>query len=151
MKQWCEVFLPTRFQIFIQLNSLKILPQFHHVDRRFLALGFGGMVNGRVSHCFPLNGNSREPYCFGIGGVIDAYYDSLENGTFWIMLMNNNDFVCVRECAFEEERERRGFVFKIYCKVVRHNFISHEKVKRSEKRVYIHERERERDSKYKRD
>jgi hypothetical protein len=45
-----------------------------------LALGFGGLVNSRVSHCFPLNGNSREPYCFGIGGVIDAYYDSLENG-----------------------------------------------------------------------
>lgn len=49
-------------------------------DKRFLALGFGGQVGGRVSHCFPLNGNSRDPYCLGIEGVIDAYYDSLENG-----------------------------------------------------------------------
>ena len=52
------------------------------LDRRFLALGFGGMVNNRVSHCFPLNGNSREPYCYGINGVIEAYYDSLANGEF---------------------------------------------------------------------
>jgi hypothetical protein len=65
------------------MNLLKIFPSVScHVDRRFLALGFGGMVNSRVSHCFPLNGNSREPYCYGIGGVIDAYYDSLENGKF---------------------------------------------------------------------
>ena len=49
-------------------------------EKRFLALGFGGQVNGRVSHCFPLNGNSRDPYCQGVEGVVDAYYDSLEHG-----------------------------------------------------------------------
>ena len=52
-------------------------------DKRFLGLGFGGIVNGRVSHCFPLNGKSREPYCQGIDGVVNAYYDSLENGTYF--------------------------------------------------------------------
>ena len=49
-------------------------------DRRFLGLGFGGAVNGRVSHCFPLNGNSRDPYCQGIDGLVSAYYDSLQHG-----------------------------------------------------------------------
>ena len=49
-------------------------------DRRFLGLGFGGTVNGRVSHCFPLNGKSRDPYCQGIDGVVNAYYDSLAHG-----------------------------------------------------------------------
>jgi len=48
-------------------------------DKRFLGLGFGGNVNGRVSHCFPLNGNSRDPYCQGIDGLVNAYYDSLEH------------------------------------------------------------------------
>ena len=50
------------------------------VDKRFLSLGFGGHVNGKTSHCFPLNGNSRDPYCYGIEGVVDAYYSSLEHG-----------------------------------------------------------------------
>ena len=52
----------------------------HVLDKRFLSLGFGGTVNGRTSHCFPLNGNSRDPYCYGIEGIIDAYYSSLEHG-----------------------------------------------------------------------
>ena len=51
-------------------------------DKRFLALGFGGHVNGKTSHCFPLNGNSRDPYCYGIEGIVDAYYSSLEHGEF---------------------------------------------------------------------
>ena len=63
---------------FFECNFIIIFDFFS--DRRFLGLGFGGVVNGRVSHCFPLNGKSREPYCQGIDGVINAYYDSLENG-----------------------------------------------------------------------
>ena len=58
-----------------RLKSIFVIP-----DRRFLGLGFGGTVNGRVSHCFPLNGKSRDPYCQGIDGVINAYYDSLAHG-----------------------------------------------------------------------
>ena len=49
-------------------------------DKQFIALGFGGLVNGRVRHCFPLNGNPRQPQCRGIEGVIQAYYHSLQNG-----------------------------------------------------------------------
>ncbi len=55
---------------------------FVFADKQFIALGFGGLVNGRVRHCFPLNGNTRQPQCRGIEGVIDAYYHSLENGAY---------------------------------------------------------------------
>lgn len=61
------------------IRSVGDIFQDYDFDKRFLGLGFGGQVNGRVSHCFPLNGNSRDPYCCGIEGVIDAYYDSLEH------------------------------------------------------------------------
>ena len=50
------------------------------LDRQFMALGFGGLVNGRPSHCFPLNGNPRNPRCRGSEGVLQAYYDSLDAG-----------------------------------------------------------------------
>jgi len=59
------------------IRSVGDIVQDYDYDRRFLGLGFGGTVNGRVSHCFPLNGKSRDPYCQGIDGVINAYYDSL--------------------------------------------------------------------------
>ena len=52
----------------------------HSPEKRFLSLGFGGHVNGKTSHCFPLNGNSRDPYCFGVDGIVEAYYSSLEHG-----------------------------------------------------------------------
>lgn len=61
------------------IRSVGEIFQDYDLEKRFLALGFGGQVNGRVSHCFPLNGNSRDPYCRGIQGVIDAYYESLEH------------------------------------------------------------------------
>ena len=60
----------------LHINAIKSI----FTDKRFLSLGFGGTVNGRTSHCFPLNGNSRDPYCYGIEGIIDAYYSSLEHG-----------------------------------------------------------------------
>jgi len=61
------------------IRSVGEIFQDYDYENRFLALGFGGQVNGRVSHCFPLNGNSRDPYCQGIEGVVDAYYDSLKH------------------------------------------------------------------------
>lgn len=33
----------------------------------------------QVSHEFALNGNPQNPYCFGIGGVIEAYQQALRN------------------------------------------------------------------------
>jgi len=63
----------------VAIRSVGEIFQDYDVEKRFLALGFGGQVNGRVSHCFPLNGNSRDPYCRGIEGVVDAYYESLRH------------------------------------------------------------------------
>ena len=33
----------------------------------------------QVSHNFALNGNPENPYCFGIGGVVEAYQNALRN------------------------------------------------------------------------
>ena len=75
----CVFVLFFDFQVY--RNCLTLCNFSDRLEKRFLSLGFGGMVNGRTSHCFPLNGNSRDPYCYGIEGIIDAYYSSLEHGT----------------------------------------------------------------------
>ena len=72
------------FQIRVTLLHIRIILTVF-ADKRFLSLGFGGTVNGRTSHCFPLNGNSRDPYCYGIEGIIDAYYSSLEHGKLVVL------------------------------------------------------------------
>uniref|UniRef100_A0A674AWL8 Copine 8 n=1 Tax=Salmo trutta TaxID=8032 RepID=A0A674AWL8_SALTR len=50
-------------------------------DKMFPALGFGPKLppDGRVSHEFALNGNPQNPYCAGIDGVMEAYYQSLKS------------------------------------------------------------------------
>eukprot|EP00095_Tigriopus_kingsejongensis_P004026 maker-scaffold5_size1054832-snap-gene-2.8 protein:Tk04026 transcript:maker-scaffold5_size1054832-snap-gene-2.8-mRNA-1 annotation:"Copine-8" len=53
--------------------------QDYDYEKQFIALGFGGLFHGRLSHCFPLNGNPRRPQCRGIDGVIQAYYKSLSS------------------------------------------------------------------------
>ena len=45
-----------------------------------MGLGFGSKVGGVVSHCFPLNGNSRNPYCKGVEGLVSSYMDTLNSG-----------------------------------------------------------------------
>ncbi|CAL1529087.1 unnamed protein product [Lymnaea stagnalis] len=47
--------------------------------KMFPALGFGARLppDGMVSHEFALNGNSANPYCPGIQGVIEAYHRTL--------------------------------------------------------------------------
>ena len=47
-------------------------------DKLFPAFGFGGKIEGKVSHEFPLNGNWENPYCAGIQGVMQAYHQSLQ-------------------------------------------------------------------------
>uniref|UniRef100_A0A4W5RJJ0 C2 domain-containing protein n=1 Tax=Hucho hucho TaxID=62062 RepID=A0A4W5RJJ0_9TELE len=50
-------------------------------DKMFPALGFGAKLppDGRVSHEFALNGNPQNPYCAGVDGVMEAYYQSLKS------------------------------------------------------------------------
>ncbi|XP_061178881.1 copine-8-like [Saccostrea echinata] len=49
-------------------------------DKLFPALGFGArMSDGSVHHEFALNFNPSNPFCQGVEGVLQAYYNSLKN------------------------------------------------------------------------
>ncbi|XP_017340153.1 copine-8 isoform X1 [Ictalurus punctatus] len=63
------------------LRAVGEIIQDYDSDKMFPALGFGAKLppDGRVSHEFALNGNPENPYCSGIEGVIEAYYQSLKS------------------------------------------------------------------------
>uniref|UniRef100_A0A3B3TSX1 Copine VIII n=1 Tax=Poecilia latipinna TaxID=48699 RepID=A0A3B3TSX1_9TELE len=63
------------------LRAIGEIIQDYDSDKLFPALGFGAKLppDGRVSHEFPLNGNPQNPYCSGIDGVMEAYYQSLKS------------------------------------------------------------------------
>ncbi|KAJ6237048.1 copine [Anaeramoeba flamelloides] len=42
-------------------------------DQMFPAFGFGAKINGKVSHCFPLNGNTNDPQVQGVRGILQSY------------------------------------------------------------------------------
>lgn len=41
------------------IRSVGHILQYYDTDKKFPVYGFGGKVNGQVSHCFPLNGNPQ--------------------------------------------------------------------------------------------
>ncbi|XP_048325143.2 protein BONZAI 3 isoform X1 [Ziziphus jujuba] len=54
--------------------------QFYDSDRRFPAWGFGGRtMDGRVSHCFNLNGGTSDAEVGGVEGIMAAYANALHN------------------------------------------------------------------------
>uniref|UniRef100_A0A8C9T1W8 Copine 8 n=1 Tax=Scleropages formosus TaxID=113540 RepID=A0A8C9T1W8_SCLFO len=63
------------------LKAVGEIIQDYDSDKMFPALGFGAKLppDGRVSHEFALNGNPQNPYCNGIDGVMEAYYQSLRS------------------------------------------------------------------------
>ncbi|XP_036373601.1 copine-8-like [Megalops cyprinoides] len=63
------------------LKAVGDIIQDYDSDKMFPALGFGAKLppDGRVSHEFALNGNPGNPYCSGIDGVMEAYYQSLKS------------------------------------------------------------------------
>uniref|UniRef100_A0A672IHF1 Copine-8 n=1 Tax=Salarias fasciatus TaxID=181472 RepID=A0A672IHF1_SALFA len=63
------------------LKAVGEIIQDYDSDKMFPALGFGARLppDGRVSHEFALNGNPQNPYCTGIEGVMEAYYQSLKS------------------------------------------------------------------------
>ncbi|XP_075882524.1 copine Va isoform X1 [Nelusetta ayraudi] len=62
------------------LKAVGEIIQDYDSDKMFPALGFGAKLppDGRVSHEFPLNGNTDNPYCNGIEGILEAYHESLK-------------------------------------------------------------------------
>uniref|UniRef100_A0A8C2GXV4 Copine VIII n=1 Tax=Cyprinus carpio TaxID=7962 RepID=A0A8C2GXV4_CYPCA len=65
----------------LALRAVGEIIQDYDSDKLFPALGFGAKLppDGHVSHEFPLNGNPENPYCSGIEGVLEAYYQSLKS------------------------------------------------------------------------
>uniref|UniRef100_A0AAQ4NRC8 Copine 8 n=1 Tax=Gasterosteus aculeatus aculeatus TaxID=481459 RepID=A0AAQ4NRC8_GASAC len=63
------------------LKAVGEIIQDYDSDKMFPALGFGAKLppDGRISHEFALNGNPQNPYCTGIDGVMEAYYQSLKS------------------------------------------------------------------------
>uniref|UniRef100_A0A8C2ICJ5 Copine 8 n=1 Tax=Cyprinus carpio TaxID=7962 RepID=A0A8C2ICJ5_CYPCA len=63
------------------LKAVGDIIQDYDSDKMFPALGFGAKLppDGRISHEFALNGNPQNPYCNGIDGVMEAYYQSLKS------------------------------------------------------------------------
>ncbi|XP_050963128.1 copine-8 [Labeo rohita] len=63
------------------LKAVGEIIQDYDSDKMFPALGFGAKLppDGRISHEFALNGNPQNPYCNGIEGVMEAYYQSLKS------------------------------------------------------------------------
>lgn len=49
-----------------------IILQYDH-DNCVPVYGFGGKLNGQVSHCFPLTMNPNSPEVYGLQGIMDAY------------------------------------------------------------------------------
>jgi hypothetical protein len=59
------------------LNSVR-------VDKQYPALGFGAKLpdEGEVSFEFFMNGRKDSPFCQGVEGVLQAYYNALNTGEF---------------------------------------------------------------------
>ncbi|OHT03805.1 Copine family protein [Tritrichomonas foetus] len=49
----------------------------YDTDQLFPVYGFGGKINGRVEHCFPLTFNPSNPNVQGLPGILQAYRNSL--------------------------------------------------------------------------
>lgn len=62
------------------IHSVGNILGYYDRDQLFPAYGFGGKLpGGQVSHCFALNGNPQQPQCHGIGGIMQAYHQALDN------------------------------------------------------------------------
>uniref|UniRef100_A0A3B1IQ86 Copine family member 9 n=1 Tax=Astyanax mexicanus TaxID=7994 RepID=A0A3B1IQ86_ASTMX len=61
------------------LKAVGEIIQDYDSDKLFPAYGFGAKLppDGKISHVFPLNGNSEDPNCVAIEGVLEAYFQSL--------------------------------------------------------------------------
>ena len=46
-------------------------------DQLFPVFGFGGKINGQLSHCFPLTFDPSNPNVQGLNGIIESYRNSL--------------------------------------------------------------------------
>ena len=69
----------------------------YDTDQEFAVFGFGATVDGRVNHCFPLNGNSKNPNVHGLDGILNVYRQYLKD----VSLNGPTYFHCIIEAAGE--------------------------------------------------
>ncbi|KAI8603400.1 Copine-domain-containing protein [Dissophora ornata] len=60
------------------IRSVGSILEKYDTDKKFPVYGFGGKVNGQVSHCFALNGNPQYPEVDGVDGILGAYWHALQ-------------------------------------------------------------------------
>ncbi|KAG0363376.1 hypothetical protein BGZ54_008191 [Gamsiella multidivaricata] len=58
------------------IRSVGNILQCYDTDKKFPVYGFGGSINGQVSHAFPLNGNPTCPEVYGVEGILSAYWNA---------------------------------------------------------------------------
>ncbi|KAF9397868.1 Copine-8, partial [Mortierella sp. AD011] len=58
------------------IRSVGNILQCYDTNKRFPVYGFGGRINGQVSHAFALNGNPSHPEVEGVEGVLSAYWNA---------------------------------------------------------------------------
>lgn len=63
------------------IRAVGSIIQDYDTDKMFPALGFGALIppQGQVSHAFYLNGSPNNPYCTGVEGILQAYYNTLNH------------------------------------------------------------------------
>jgi len=63
------------------INAVLSILENYDNDKQFPVYGFGGKMTAlnEVSHCFALNGNIFAPECNGVKGVLQAYWNSIQN------------------------------------------------------------------------
>jgi len=61
------------------MHTVGEILQDYNYDKKIMGLGFGAEVGGVVNHCFPLNGDARNPYCKGVEGLVNSYMNSLNS------------------------------------------------------------------------
>ena len=77
-------------------------------QKNFNVLGFGGIPEGqeKVNHCFPLNGDLRNPAVFGVEGVLDVYSKALMTTRLSGPTYFNN--VIPKFCEISSSTDRKG-------------------------------------------
>ncbi|KAF9433844.1 Copine-8 [Entomortierella beljakovae] len=58
------------------IRSVCHVLQGYDTDKKFPVFGFGGRINGQVSHAFALNGNPSNPEVYGVEGILGAYWQA---------------------------------------------------------------------------
>ena len=51
----------------------------YDTDQLFPVYGFGGCINGKVDHCFPLTFRPEQPNVQGMTGILDVYRNAIRN------------------------------------------------------------------------